>query len=144
MKTPRELLLKQHAPSESALDGVRLAVVQQLRSNEVLQPDSQEETELGFLGTLWQELFIACRKYWTGLGAAWCVIVLLAVIVHEGEASRSGLTLPQSAVMIQAMRDQQQLRNELLGLEITLQARNETPDPAMRPRSEVTRTYVAV
>lgn len=144
MKTPRELLLDRHRNSGLALDRLRQTVMRGLREEDDCVPEEQPVANVGFLGMFWQELFVACRRYWMGLGAVWCAIVLFAVAGNDDRTTPGFATVLRSEPIIQAIRDQQQLRDELLGVRFTQQVRIEEPDPVTRPRSEATMAFVTV
>ena len=135
MKTPRELLLDQHRQTNARLDAIRNEVVRAMGE----QPDKvtpRQVIDIGFLATCWQELFVSCRRSWTGLGVAWALVVLIAAaggFNHGGGPAGAEATPP----MRQAMEAQRQLRNELLGVAVIQEARARRPDPG--PRSEYIR-----
>jgi len=144
MKTPREVLLQRHREAEPALDDVRAEVLRTLTGQRRRDTRASAPGGERFLGTLWQELFVACRRYWMGLGAAWCVIVILAAagaVDGSGNAVAASLS---SEPMIQAMRERQRLRDELLGGVVTEEVRTVRRDPVVGPRSEAVVEFVSV
>jgi len=132
MKTPRELLLDRHRQTNARLDAIRNEVVRAMGE----QPDKvtpRQAIDIGFLATCWQELFVSCRRSWTGLGVAWALLVLIAATggFNHGE----GMIMAEAAQpMHQAMEAQRQLRDELLGIAVIQEARPPRPDSG--PRSE--------
>jgi hypothetical protein len=135
MKTPRELLLDQHRQAEARLDAIRGEVVHAMGA----RPDAEmprAKAGIGLLASCWQELFVHCRRYWIGLGAAWAVVL---VFVAAGAFSHKDGRVMASAsgATLEAMQAQQQLRNELLGVAVIEPARVTRPDPG--PRSDVIR-----
>lgn len=136
MRTPRELLLHRHRGAEPALDEVRGEALRVLTSQSRREVGSTPPAGERLLGTLWQELFVTCRRYWMGLGVAWCVIVILAAAGGMDGSSRVLAASVSSEPVIQAMREQERLRDELLGVPITEDTRTIHRSPALGPRSE--------
>lgn len=135
MKTPRELLVGQHRETEARLDTIRQEIVQAMAepTNELT---SRDAGDIGFLGTCWQELFVACRRYWMGLGAAWALVVIFigAGALSDGNGRAMART---NGSTLDAMQAQLQLRNELLGVVAGEEARVSHRDAG--PRSDVIR-----
>jgi len=136
MRTPRELLLHRHRTVESALDQVRRDALRALPGRSLAQARVGAIRVDTFLGALWQEFFVACRRYWMSLGAAWCAIVILVLAGASDDSSRAMATSVPSEPVIQAMREQERLRAELLGVSVTEGARAAGRDPAPGPHSE--------
>lgn len=136
MKTPRDLLLQRHRGAESALDEVRAEALRVMTRENRRESRAAARPVHTFFGTLWQELFVVCRRYWMGLGVAWCVIVLLAV-AGRTEGSSHGMTATvASEPFIQAMREQARLRDELLGVTVSQEPHAIVPNPVLGPRSQ--------
>lgn len=134
MKTPGELLLNRHREHEPKLDAIRREVVKGL-GREV----SADPAEPGALTVLWQELFVACRWWWRGLAAAWCVILLAVVLGGAGEQAGQATQMATAEPMIEAMQERLRLRDELLGLAVVEEAKVAKAEPATGPRSDLSR-----
>ena len=134
MKTPREILFHRHQAAEAKLDALRRDVLRDLPGNQ----DSRPNDSRSFLATCC-ELFRLPRWAWTGLAAAWLLIIGLNIAARDTTdrpASSSSLTAKGSSDTLQALREQKQLFAELVGL------RSENPDAETprfvpRPRSEL-------
>ena len=122
MRTPGALLMARHRSAESKLDAIRRRVVNDLRG---------APAPATWSATLWQELFVSCRWWWRGLAAVWCLMVFVMILDGGEHQERSVTWTVSTAPMIQAMQEQQRLRNELLGLaaiEESIKAKS-TPGP---------------
>ena len=123
MKTPREILFKQHEAIGPKLDAIRQQV---LAGHFVSGPQAQAGGSASFFAPFWLELFWHCRRIWTGLAAVW---VLLAVI-NFSQRDRSPAVSVQphpSREMRITLRRQQEMLNELL-------ADHSQPAEPARPR----------
>ena len=132
MKTPREILLARHQAAEPKLDALRREVLQNLT------PDEQSRGERfdSFL-TSCRELFRLPRWAWSGLAAAWLVIVGLNIAARETAATQTAPTVvaKRSSDTLQALWEQKRLFAELVGLR-SESAESEVPRFVPRPRSE--------
>jgi len=144
MKTPRELLLNRHRDAEPALDELRAEALRLLVKGNECEPRRTADPSERFVAALWRELFVGCRRYWLGLGAAWCVMLMFAVVEGVIGSGRAMAATAPSDRIIQAMKEQQQLRNELLGTEVIREARAAHREPALGPRSQLTAEYGSV
>jgi len=123
MKTPKELLLSRHRDAEPALDAVREEALRELATKRrkpaaaIAQPAGAS-----WLTTAWQELFVSCRRYWMGLGTAWCGILLV----------------------IEAVEEQLQMRAELLTGAPESELRPASAEPAPRSRSAIRSQLITV
>lgn len=144
MKTPRELLLNRHREAEPALAEVRENVLRDLSTRNAREAVEVASANGSFFYTLWQELFVACRGYWMGLGLAWCVIVLFSITGRTNDSTHAVAAVEPSGPVLQAVREQQRLRDELLGIAVLQEARAVPRDPVLGPRSEVTVDFVNV
>ena len=115
MKTPRELLLERHREAQPLLDAIRNEICAGLKDHRPSPAGNTTFALEGFLTMAWQELFVSCRRYWVGLGAAWCVIVLSIVVGQSGGGRVQVVAAQRPEPVLQAMREQEQLRAELLG-----------------------------
>ena len=134
MKTPRELLFHEHREVNDRLDAVRSEVVRSL-SGPTRAEGAGCEPSTEFLATCWQELFVGCRRWWAGLGVAWCVVLMFLALDSAGPLRQSMLAAATSAPTIEALQERRQLQDELLGI-----ASNHEPHeshPALGPRSDI-------
>jgi len=139
MKTPRRLLLNRHRQAEPALDAIREGVVRELsRQDERAAPEARP-TVANWLGIFWQELFVSCRRYWMGLGTAWCGILLIGLF-GAGET----FTRAPSPAAVQAVQEQLLLRAELLTGAPEPDLRAVSAEPAPQPRSSLRSRLVTV
>jgi hypothetical protein len=113
MKTPRELILERHRAAQAHLDEIRARAI-----DEALAP-SPSATEsvtapTGWLASFWREVVLPGRWAWSGMAAAWAVIVVLQgsssieVSVPSQRAERS------SPDVLALLKEQHLLRIELL------------------------------
>ena len=131
MKTPREILLARHEAAEPKLDALRRGVIENLPTNE-----SPRANRMNNLVAACRELFRLPRWAWSGLAAAWLVIVGLNVATRETPAKQAPLTLAKrSSDTLQALREQKQLFAELVGLRPE-KSDADVPRFVPRPRSE--------
>jgi hypothetical protein len=140
MKTPREILLARHQAAEPGLDAIR---------RDVLKNFSPSESRRG---DRWNHLVAACRELfrlprwaWSGLAAAWLIIVGLNVAARETPARQQSppVIAKRSSDTLQALREQKQLFAELVGLRPAA-GDAEAPRFVPRPRSERTETTACV
>jgi hypothetical protein len=132
MKTPREILLARHRAAEPRLDMVRRDILENLSPKEIRRGGRWNNFVAGC-----RELFRLPRWAWSGLGAAWLVIVGLNIAARETPATQPAPSAiaKRSSDTLQALREQKQLFAELVGLRpITGDA--EAPRFVPRPRSE--------
>jgi hypothetical protein len=134
MKTPREILFNRHCEAETKLDEIRRNVVGELQT-EVPSVASEPDA----LTVLWQELFVACRWWWRGLGAAWCLILLAVLLGGADEQVGQATQMATAEPMIEAMRERLRMRDELLGLAVVDEAKIAKAEPATGPRSDLFR-----
>jgi len=136
MKTPRELLLDRHQAMNQPLDKIRKQVLRSEGRALLEHSRRREEAEKDFgllkspprhlggyevsgpgdwLAVLWSELVRPYRRLWTGLAAAWVVILALHVSTRErppATQARIQERPPESRLLL---REQRLLRTELLG-----------------------------
>lgn len=143
MKTPRDLLLDQHRHMEDRLDAIRVRTVRAM-TRPAKREETPEEAGIGFLAVCWQELFQACRRYWMGLGVAWCVIVAFALVGRMDGAGMTTVATASTEPVLEAAREQWELRNEMLGVAVIEEARVTRHEPVLGPRSEMAVEYVNV
>lgn len=105
------------------------------------------DDEPGFWGTLWQELFITPRKAWVGMAAVW----LMALILNLSSGAEPATPMAEQPVestpeAMQMVREQQKLRDELLGVGVAAVELSpaDRPRDGLKPRSERREDYVVV
>lgn len=138
MKAPREILLERHQAAGPKLDAIRHEVVSVAAD---VNRRKQPIRELTFAATLakaitllFQELVWPCRRIWTGLAAAW-VVILAVNFSMQDHSSAVAMKSPPTSEMIMAWRQQERLLAELIGQSETHAA--EPPKPFVpQPRSE--------
>ena len=128
MKKPRQLLLDRHHSAQAGLDKVRHAVVsEQLKKS----PATSEPTSV--MQRLWCELFLPVRGVWSGIAAAWLVILVLHGAASEDETSMAKENTPTKMQIEVALREQRRILAELNeDYAVADKPRNVAP----RPRSE--------
>ena len=131
MKTPREILLKEHAAMRPKLDALRQTVL----TAKWKQGAKPQFDPLWLPLKLWQELFWSCRRVWLGLATAWVIILFLNLASHSGEERPlAKATPPPSPAMLAALREQRLLLAQLLGSATSSSPPARPQDP---PRSEI-------
>jgi hypothetical protein len=145
MKTPKELLLSRHRDSEPTLDAIREEVLRELASQRG-KPASATAQPSGasWLMAAWQELFVSCRRYWMGLGTAWCGILLVGLLGAGETLTRGGMSDGSSPATMEAVQEQFQLRAELLTGDLEPDPRGAPAEPAPRPRSSLQSQLIVV
>src|SRR5450432_1401989 len=135
MKTPRDILFASHQNAAPKLDAIRREVVAGLNHQGTKAQSSAANLVsccLGGSNKLWLELVWPCRRIWTGLGAAW--LLILAVNAAQHEPSSAGKMTAAPAMM--SFRDQQRWMNELFA-DRTPPVEAEPPKTfAPKPRTE--------
>jgi len=109
--------------------------------------EAVNEQEPGFWAILWQELFIAPRKVWAGMAAAWLVALILNLSSGPEPATQMAKQpMEPSPDAMQIVREQQKLRDELLGIGVAAVELSpaDRPRDGMKPRSERREDYVVV
>ena len=140
MKTPRDLLLDQHRQQERRLDAIRSEVIRGMAAP-VTHPISHALPGPGFLATCWQELFLQCRRYWLGLGAAWALALALTLWGSASDRTEQ-VIVRNSQLTLEAIHAQQRLRDELLGRVEPEQTHAVRPHPGPHSRALQTEQYV--
>lgn len=111
MKTPRQVLLDQHAEAHAALDAIRRSVVAPMR-----------QRRRPWLEVLLQELVLPIRPLLAGLSVVWVLILALHLATRGPAADDSSLPLPPS--IAREVAAQQRVLSALLGLRPS-----EAPEP---------------
>jgi hypothetical protein len=97
MKTPRDILLERHRAAMPELDAIRHGIV------------DAKFRRRNFTVVIWQELIQPSRRVWSGLAAAW--VLILTVNLVERDPAPAGKIVAAPAMM--SLSDQQRLLNEL-------------------------------
>jgi hypothetical protein len=130
MKTPRDILFARHQNTSPKLDAIRQSTVAAVCDRRASTNDARERRSqtaaTRILQTFWRELIFPCRRIWTGLAAAWILILIVNVSQRDGSQLMMAKSAP-TAEMMMTFRDQQKLLNELL-------ADRSPPMDAGRPR----------
>ena len=112
MKTPREILLKQHQSVEPKLKRMW---------HEKLAPELVGDTAsvghnvLVAVGwKMWRELIWPSRRIWAGLACAWLLIIGLNVASSEPAPRVVGKTQPRSGDEIRALIEQRRMLAQLI------------------------------
>ncbi len=111
----------------------------------------QAESEPGFWATLWEELFVAPRKLWGGMATVWLVALILNLSSGSTTESARQMAQQQQPVeavpeVMQMVREQQRLRDELLGIGVASVEMSpaDRPRDGLKPRSERKENYAVV
>jgi predicted PhzF superfamily epimerase YddE/YHI9 len=131
MKTPRELLLQRHQGANVRLDRIREDVVSQLtKTTASLEQGASTNTLL----KLWRELIWPKPIAWTGVAAAWGLILLLKLSTQDAShvVAQKSSTSPEA---IAEVRQQKRFFAELVGIAERPAAASASP-VLPRPRSE--------
>ena len=131
MKTPREILLQRHESAQPKLDAVRREALASITH------DRPTVTPASSVLKLWEELVLPCRGIWAGLAAVW--LGLLVFHLSGSSPARPSMlakSRPVNSQMFLALREQQQILNELLGPASTSPAAAAPPRNPSTPHSE--------
>jgi len=97
------------------------------------------EPEPGFWAAVWQEVFVKARMAWGGMAAVW----LVALVLNLSSGSEPTKQMAQQPVettpeVMRMVREQQELRNELLGIGVAAVDLSpaDRPRDGLKPRSE--------
>ena len=136
MKTPREILIQRHEPTERKLDEIRRAVVWEGRRVAVSETRVADTATLP--GLSWREFFISLRWHLAGLGAVWLVIVLLSLNIGQSTnlvSTVPAAKIPPPQIILASLREN---RRELLEMMQPVEARDARSQKLfpMQPRSE--------
>jgi hypothetical protein len=134
----RKPLLDKYRTAEPALDGIR---------RQVIADELNPTPEPGFWAIFWQELFVKPRMAWGGMAAVW----LVALILNLSSGSEPTKQMAQQPVeptpeVMRMVREQQQLRDELLGIGVAAVELSpaDKPRDGLKPRSERREALVMV
>ncbi len=133
-RTPREILWERHRAAEGRLDAVRERVLARALSPSNASSSTLSSNLARLSIRIWKELFWSCRRIWTGLAAAWLVIIAVNFLsLDEAPATQSGRT-DDSVSVWTFLLEQKRLLAELGEVEPTPPPAK--PPVAPRPRSE--------
>ena len=131
MKTPREILLARHQAAQPRLDALREQTLAAPTG-----PAQEERSAFRHFMESCRNCFRVPRFAWSGLAAAWLVIIGLHFAARDSAPKRPVAFTQnrQPAETLQAVREQKRLLAELTGLGENFEI--ETPRFVPRPRSE--------
>ena len=112
MKTPREVLLKQHRSVEPKLDRMWTSNLSpELRSEGT---PARKNVFFAVGWTLWRELIWPSRRIWAGLACAWVVIVALNLASFGPAPQIASKAEPRSRDEMQALIEQRHMLAQML------------------------------
>jgi len=140
MKTPREILLKQHQAVDPKLDRMWTETIAPellswratLRRGRRNVTDARERISMA--NVLWRELIWPCRRVWAGVACAWLLIIGLNMASFERTSRVASKTEPRSGEDIRAFIEQRRLLAQLTGW-LPEPANTRKPNPP-GPRSD--------
>lgn len=137
MKTPREILLAQHHAAEPKLDTLRRTVIAEELGNTAAREQSRSSVPWFLRGanTLWRELILPSRRIWTGLAAAWLLLVVVNLSQRDTVSSVTGQPVHSPAVTM-SWQVQERLVNELLADRLVPPDADQPRTVTPRPRTE--------
>ena len=137
MKTPREILLSRHSQANAKLDALRKTVVEEVGRR------TSKDHEFTFaaarhpwLAALVRELIWRPRWIWSGLAAAWAVILAVNLHLNADAPRLAAKSSPSSAEFILTAREQERVLAELTG-NSPMPAVTTTRRHEHQPRSEI-------
>ena len=142
MKTPREILFARHQTAAPKLDAIRREVVAGLNPQDTKARSGATTLAawgLGGANKLWLELVWPCRRVWTGLAAAWILILMVNFSLRDNAGRATGKPA-RSGEMIMSVQAQQRWMNELLADSSAPPEADRPRNVAPKPRSEKTGT----
>lgn len=105
MKTPRQILLERHNPSQPRLDSLRREVLRALEAG----------SEPWWL-TAWREIVLIARPAWTAIGAAGVLAVGLQLASMERQPAAPGRAPGSAADAATVRNERSRLWAELFGV----------------------------
>ena len=131
MKTPREILLGRHRAAGPKLDAVRetaLAAAFPGVGRHTKQPSEvRAPFAIRVAHILWRELVLPCRGIWTGLAAAWLVILVLNMPAGEKHTQLATSSSPPDKQVLAVLREQKEMLAQFIEPMNT--------SPAIRPKT---------
>jgi hypothetical protein len=144
MKTPREILLEQHRSAAPKLDAIRREVVVDLNIQDAKAQSWAVKIATSCLAgsnKVWLELIWPCRRIWTGVAAAWILILIVNFSQRDAVSSVTGKPIHSCTVMV-SWQVQQRWMNELLADRSAPPEVDRIRSPAPRPRTETSAASV--
>jgi hypothetical protein len=129
MKTPREILFGRHRAVEPKLDDVRREAVNQLSLETVPAVSHEHWFVRAFRQLVWPH-----PRAWAVLGAAWVLILGLHLFARDESKVAVRVAARPSPTAQIVLKQQQQLRAELIGQLPTPDT--DRPGRFLRPRSD--------
>lgn len=102
MKTPREILLREHRGASPKLDAIRAEVLAGIN-----QPQPPRTA-------LWRDWLWPCPRVWAGLAAVWLVILLMNLAAGNVPSHRATAPLAFSRQQLLEAKRQQQMLAKLI------------------------------
>jgi hypothetical protein len=138
MKTPREILLQHHQHAQQKLDALRQEVINRTlavpgdkpRERAGKWPVSPKQMWL----TVWQELVRPSRYTWSGIAAAWIVLLVVNRTMTESGRISERASASDRAIVPQSIAEERKMLAELLQVES--KPAPAPTDSAPAPRSE--------
>ncbi len=115
MKTPREILLKQHQAVEPKLDQMWDRSLAPTVAAVCDRRDSNHNPFLTIGWTLWRELFLPSRRIWASLACAWLLIAVLNLASSEPTIKVTNQPKPRSGEELSALIEQRRMFAQLIG-----------------------------
>lgn len=136
MKTPREILLKQHQAARPELDRLRAEVLRNELGRKG-QPDADPRGWTAFPFLLWRELVLPSRRVWTGLAAVWLLILAANFLMRD----YSPVMVRSTPQTMMTLMDRQKLLNELLADRVPPVEADRPRIFTPKPRTEISRRF---
>jgi hypothetical protein len=121
MKTPREVILERHQAAEARLMAIRAEDL-------AAKANGQRRPSLSLADAahkFWLEAIWPWRRVWTGVGAAWVVILGMNLVISDPSQPVASQSRPSPEAQA-VLQQQEQLLTQLLG--------TDTPPPPARPK----------
>jgi hypothetical protein len=139
MKTPREILLKRHAPANEKLDAIRQKAIRvAAEANRQGTPDREftfAATVLHALTTPFRELIWPARRIWAGFALVWLAIVAVNLADSDRAEITGRRSNPIQSGTLMAWEQERKLCRDLLGPMDSYDAQKSESVPP-KPRSE--------
>lgn len=132
MKTPREILLRQHQAARPKLDVIRESVVASVYDRRTHSPAVADRRYN------WREFVLSLRWHLAGMSAAWLVILLLNLNIGHATSLASAIPrgkIPPAQIILACLREN---RRELMEMIQPAESREARPVRLFppQPRSE--------
>ena len=133
-RTPREILLERHQAAEVRLDAVRERVLDQVVNSGNASPSSISFIFARLPIQIWKELFWSCRRVWTGLAAAWLVMIAVNLLNLDEPPVRQKMSRAAAPDIWAILAERERLMNETSEPALPAPAAQSPAVP--RPRTE--------